>query len=111
MQKSNQEVDGICVGVSAIQNIPVGALVQYVESLRDNYVKTFDDLVTLMMKLGSRCFVNSLSLNGILTLGILYYERYRVRKYCWRQGPTQRLYTFVQMNVQRLFMYECTLLL
>lgn len=63
-------MDGICVGVSAIQNIPVGALVQYVQSLRDNYVKTFDNLVTLMLKLGSRCFVNSLIVNGILTLGI-----------------------------------------
>jgi hypothetical protein len=65
IQKSNQEVVGICVGVSAIQNIPIGALVRYVQGLRDNYVKTFDYLVTQTLKLGSRCFANGLSLNGI----------------------------------------------
>lgn len=73
---------GICVGVSAIQNISVGALVQYVQSLRYNYVKTFDDLGTLTLKLGSWCFVNGISLNGYLTLGILYYERQRLRNGC-----------------------------
>ena len=56
---------GICVGVSAIQNIPMGALVRYVQGLRDNYVKTFDYLVTLTLKLGSRCFPKGLSLNGV----------------------------------------------
>ena len=56
---------GICLGVSTIQNIQVCALVQYVQGLGDNYVKTFDDLVTLTLKLGSRCFVNGLILNRI----------------------------------------------
>lgn len=56
---------GICVGVSAIQNIPIGALVRYVQGLRDNYVTNFDYLITLTLKLGSRCFANGLSLNGV----------------------------------------------